>query len=176
MRVITDDGDNLGVISRDVALEEARKRDLDLVLINPQAKPPVAKIVSWSKFKYDLSKKKKSQKSKTSSTKGMWIKPFIEEGDLNHKLGRVEDFLSKGDKVKLEIRPARGRYADRERMQSVADNIIERMSEFGELEGPPKREGRNLSLYIKPKKITKSNSKDNQDGQDQSKESKTEDA
>ncbi len=152
MRVIDEAGENLGVLKKDKALAIAQERELDLILINPKADPPVAKITSWSKYKYDESKKKKGQKGKTSSTKGMWIKPYIEEGDLTHKLKRVETFLEDGDKVKLEIRPAKGRYTDNTKMQEVAKNIVERIAEFGELEGNVKREGRNLSLYIKPKK------------------------
>jgi translation initiation factor IF-3 len=91
LRVIDENGENLGVLQTSVALEMAKQRELDLVLISPVAVPPVAKIVSWSKYKFDLSKKKKAQKGKTSEQKGMWIKPFIDEADLAHKLKRVKN-------------------------------------------------------------------------------------
>jgi translation initiation factor IF-3 len=152
MRVINEEGENLGVLKKQEALDLATEKGLDLVLINPQSVPPVAKIISWSKFKYDLSKKKKAQKGKTSEVKGMWIKPFIEEGDLTHKLGHVKEFLLKGDRVKLEIRPAKGRRADKDKMEDTAKKVLARIEEFGEVEGGLNREGRNISIFIKPKK------------------------
>lgn len=142
----------MGVISKQEALNIAQEKGLDLVLINPQIEPPVAKIIAWSKFKYDLSKKRKSNKAKRSEIKGMWVKPFIEEGDLVHKISRVEEFISKGNKVKLEIRQAKGKRADREKIKELADRIITMVENFAELEGEIKREGRNTAIFLKPKR------------------------
>jgi translation initiation factor IF-3 len=150
--VIDENGENLGILKTSDALEMAKQRELDLVLISPAAVPPVAKIVSWSKYKFDLSKKKKAQKGKTSEQKGMWIKPFIDEADLAHKLKRVKEFLDKGDKVKLEIRRVRGRRTEYSKMQETANKIMQLVSEFGEVDGGIKKEGANISIYVKPKK------------------------
>lgn len=129
----------------------AEDRDLDLIEISPKANPPIAKIMSWSKFKYELTKKRKeNKKNKGAEQKEMWFKAFIDDGDLGHKLKRVEEFLKKKHPVKIQIR-ATGR-TNYEHMQSLMTKILERLSEKAESDGISKREGRNLSIIIKPKK------------------------
>lgn len=149
VRVITEEGDNLGVLNKEEAISKAQSQDLDLVLVNPQAKPPVAKITSWSKLKYDLKKKTKKQTQKSVETKEMWFKPFIDEGDLDHKMKRVQEFITKKNKVKLITRSRRGATPDQ--IQETMNKVVERAKEFAELDGELKREGRNLSVFIKPK-------------------------
>ncbi|MCA9378876.1 translation initiation factor IF-3 [Candidatus Dojkabacteria bacterium] len=148
MMVVSEEG-QLGVLDKETALAKAREAGLDLVLINPQADPPVAKIVSWSKFKYEQTKKRKSQKANKSEVKEMWFKPFIEDGDLQHKLEQIKEFLKKGNKVKVTVR-AKGR-SPRDKMQEVMNKVIEQLAEVGEPEGLNKFEGRNIATYIKPK-------------------------
>jgi len=148
LRGIGADGENLGVLSNASALKMAKELDLDLVLINPKSDPPTAKIVSWSKFKYDLSKKKKG--AKAADQKEMWFKPNIDIGDLMHKVKKVEDFLGKGHKVKISLRSKRG--ATRDKMQSTMKQIVEALSEVSEPESPPKFEGRNMGVILKAKK------------------------
>lgn len=94
MRVIDEEGENLGVISKEEALRIARDRDQDLILVNPNIEPPLAKIMPWSKFKYEQSKKQKVNKA--SETKEMWFKPFMEAGDIEYRVRRIEEFLNKG--------------------------------------------------------------------------------
>lgn len=149
LRVISDDGENLGVLDKAAALSLARQKELDLILINPQADPPIAKIISWSKFKYEQSKKKSAQ-SKTKEVKEMWFKPFIEKADLEHKVKRVAEFLKEGHKVKLTIRAKWG--SDQNKLREVVNTILEQLAEDGEAEAPPKFEGRNLSVFVRAKK------------------------
>lgn len=148
MRVITEDGDNLGVLSREDALSAARDRELDLILVNPNIEPPLAKIISWSKFKYEQSKKQKVNKS--SDTKEMWFKPFMESGDIAYRVKRIQEFLEKGDKVKATVRYKRG--ADRQKMQDAMDKIIAATTEFAKSEGDIKGQGRDLSVTLVAKK------------------------
>ncbi len=152
MFVVTDEGESLGELSRDEALLEAGKREMDLVLINPLANPPVAKIVDWSKFLYTQKKKQKAahKSSKAQELKEMWFKPFIDEGDMTHKLGRVQEFLNKGHKVKLTVRYKRG--ANWDKMKEVMNRLLEAVSEYAEPEAPPKSEGKNSSVFIRAKK------------------------
>lgn len=150
LQVIDDEGNNLGEMSRDEALAIAQERELDLIELSPNAKPPVAKIMSWSKFKYDQSKKKKESKSKNIEQKEMWFKVFIEKGDLDHKLKRVKEFLAKKHPVKLTIR-SKGRVS-RENMLGLMDRIIEGLKEDAMYDSPPKYEGRNFAVIVKPVK------------------------
>ena len=140
----------MGVIDKEVALQLALDKELDLVLINPQAEPPIAKIVSWSKFKYEQSKKIKGSKSKGQEVKEMWFKPFIDTGDLEHKVERVKEFLAKGHKVKLTIR-SKG-YTPQDKMSNRMKEILEALAEVAEPESPPKVEGRNMIVFVKSKK------------------------
>ncbi len=127
------------------------ERELDLIEISPKAQPPVAKIMSWSKYKYTLEKKKKEQKkNKSAEQKEMRFKVFIEEGDLNHKLKKVSEFLQKKHSVKLQIR-AVGRSKD-EHLRKLMDHILEQLNDVSLTDGVPKKEGRNLSIIVKPKK------------------------
>lgn len=137
-------------MSTDEALRLARQKEMDLVLINPSGEPPVAKIIDWSKFKYEVSKKKRQTKSKSVEVKEMWFKPFIESGDIEHKIAKVISFLQKGDKVKLTVRP-RGR-VPREKVREALNKVLSGLQEVAETESEPKQEGNNLSVVVKQKK------------------------
>lgn len=126
----------------------AREKDLDLVEISPNANPPVAKIISWSKFKYELSKKKKESKGKSIEQKEMWFSATIEKGDLDHKLGRIKEFLSKKHPVKITIK-TRGR-TPRERILEVMNRIIEELKDSIQYDNNAKFEGRNYIAIVRP--------------------------
>lgn len=129
----------------------ANERDLDLIEISPKANPPVAKIMSWSKYKYELSKKKKeNKKNKSIEQKEMWFKAFIEDGDLQHKLKKVKQFLAKKHPVKIQIR-AVGR-ATPDLMRNLMKKILKELEEDIQTDGTYKKEGRNLSTILRPKK------------------------
>lgn len=112
LRVITADGEKLGVMSKSDALDEARKQELDLVLIVPNAKPPVAKIVSLNKYNYELKKREKEQakvaRANVVDVKEVKFRPAIGEHDLQNKMKQAQKFIDKGAKVKLTIQ-MRGR-------------------------------------------------------------------
>jgi len=154
--VIDSDGSQLGVLDKQAALSRAIEQDLDLIEVSPNAKPPVAKIYSWSKFKYQQEKKKKENKSRPVEQKEMWFKAFIGEGDFNHKIDRVKEFLAKKHPVKITIR-ARGRVHNEllwtllEKIKTALQGAIAEQTEN------PKMEGRNLSMLVRPAKIIKVN-------------------
>lgn len=149
LRIIDENGENLGEMSRDNALAIARERMLDLVLLSPNSNPPVARIMEWSKFKYEQSKKKKDNKGKKVEVKEMWFKPKIEPGDIEHKANKIKEFISKGDRVKITVR-AQGRVGPQEIKNAMA-RILEPIKEFSLTDGEPKFEGRNYSVFIKSK-------------------------
>lgn len=132
----------------------AKEKDLDLIEVSPNAKPPVAKIYSYSKFKYQLEKKKKENKSKPVEQKEMWFKAFIGDGDFKHKIGRIIEFLNKKHSVKITIR-ARGR-VNNEQLKNLLDRIVLSLGEnIAEVTESPKHEGRNISLLVRPNKNKK---------------------
>lgn len=149
IQLIDEDGKNLGEIETKKALKMAKERDLDLVEVAPNAHPPVCKIMSWSKFKYDLSKKKKSSsKSKNPELKEMRFSPSTAEGDINHKLKRVRYFLKNKHPVRLTIF-VRGRIR-REAVKEQMQNILNKLEGKYETDQNPRRRGRNLTITIFP--------------------------
>lgn len=152
--VIDQEGNQIGVISRDEALRMAREAELDLILVAPNANPPVAKIYSWSKFKYQQEKKKKDNKGKSAEQKEIWFNIFIGQGDLEHKITLVKEFLDKKHPVKLTIR-AKGRITYLQEKQ-LLDKIIGMLEgEIEEVAETPKQEGRNMTLIVRPIKNKK---------------------
>jgi len=148
--VIDEDGTSLGVISLQQALEVAGERQLDLIEVSGKANPPVAKIMSWSKFKYQQEKKRKENKSKGVEIKEMWFKSFIGEGDLAHKLNKVEEFLAKKHPVKITVK-AKGR-VEKSQLHEVLNKVLAKLEGKIEYDQPAKFYGRDLSLIIRPVK------------------------
>jgi translation initiation factor IF-3 len=149
--VIDETGKALGEMDKFQALELAQGKELDLIEISPKANPPVAKIMSWSKYKYEQGKKEKEQhKNKAAEMKEMWFKAFIEEGDLEHKLKKVEEFLDKKHPVKLTIR-AKGR-VNREHMDNLIKKILVILADKCEADGNIRRDRYNISIIVRPKK------------------------
>lgn len=154
LRVIDSNGDQLGIISSRQALEIAETKQLDLVMIAPQAKPPVCKIMDYGKFLYEEQKREKEarKKQKVINIKEIRISPTIEEHDLNVKAKNAEKFLKEGDKVKVTVR-FRGREADYSHFgKQLLDKFFEKVKEEGLIEKEAKLEGRNMILIIAPKK------------------------
>lgn len=148
--VIDEDAEQLGEMSLKDAQQAADDRGLDLIEVAPKADPPVAKIMSLSKFRYEQKKKKKENKKKTAELKEMWFKAFIGDGDLQHKLKKVQEFIKKKNPVKITIR-AKGR-VKREHMTSLMSKILKDIEEFAEPEARPKFQGRNFAVVVKPRK------------------------
>ena len=143
------------------AIRIAREQELDLIEVAPNAKPPVAKIYSWSKFKYQQEKKKKDSKARPVEQKGMWFKTFIGEGDFNHKIDRVKEFLAKKHPVKITVK-GRNRVT-REMLKELLDKVVLALGDsIMEVTELPKQEGRNLMLIVRPNKIKKINEKNDE--------------
>lgn len=147
-------GKQIGVLSKDQALQQARSLGLDLVEIAPNAKPPVAKIVDFKKFKYEESKKERlaKKKIKETETKEVWLGPLIGENDLHVRLKRAIEFLQEGDRVKLSVRFSGREMAHPEFGHEVLRKSNEILKDIGTQERPPRFEGRNLTTSYKPVK------------------------
>lgn len=154
VRLIDSNGDQLGIVPGRKALEMAEAKQLDLVMISQTAKPPVCKIMDFSKYLYEVSKKEKEARKnqKVINIKEIRFTPNIEEHDLNVKAKNAEKFLRDGDKVKVTVR-FRGRETDYSHIgQKLLVQFAEKLSEVGDIEKEAKLEGRNLIMILKPKK------------------------
>ncbi len=153
LRIIDSNGDQLGIMSSRQALELAAERQLDLVKIAPQAKPPVCRIMDYGKFKFEQSKKEKEARKnqKVINIKEIRFSPKIEDHDLNFKAKNAQKFLQDGDKVKVTIR-FRGREVDH---VAFGENALGRFYDIVKddcvIEKPAKLEGRNMTMVLAPK-------------------------
>ncbi|WLR53285.1 translation initiation factor IF-3 [Bacillus tianshenii] len=153
VRLIGANGDQVGVKSRNEALEMAQNANLDLVMVAPNAKPPVCRIMDYGKYRYEQQKKDKEarKKQKIINIKEVRLSPGIEEHDFNTKLRNARKFLEKGDKVKASIR-FRGRAITHKDLgQKVLERFAEECAELGTVETKPKMEGRSMFLMLAPK-------------------------
>jgi translation initiation factor IF-3 len=153
VRVISESGEQLGVMSRESALRAAEDADLDLVEISPNAEPPVVKIVDWGKYQYQKMKEQQRNKksSKTSEIKQMRLGLKIGQNDLEIKLRKIREFLSKGDKVKVLV-IFRGReMAHQEVGRELMDRVLTLLEDAVIVEQKPQMAGRNLSIVIRSK-------------------------
>ena len=153
LRVIDHNGDQLGVKTRNEALEIAARVNLDLVLVAPQAKPPVARIMDYGKFKFEQQKKDREirKNQKIISMKEVRLSPTIDEHDFQTKLRNAIKFLEKGDKVKASIRFKGRAITHKEIGQRVLDRFAEACAEVSTVEQKPKMEGRSMFLVLQPK-------------------------
>ena len=157
VQVISNNGQNLGTMDIDDALNTAYDLGLDLVEINASATPVLVKIMDYGKYKYEQKKRASEarKKQKTIEVKEVWVKPFIEENDLNIKLKKVFEFLDEGNKVKIAVMThgnkkvlARGRDA----VPQLFANIIELIGDRGTLESKSRPDERTKSIIIAPTK------------------------
>ena len=149
IRVVAPDGEALGVMSPEEGRAAARQREMDLVEVAPNARPPVCKIMDYGKFKYDRSKAQK--KSVSASVKTVQVRPKTDTHDLETKLGRARKFLERGDKVKLVMR-MRGRergYPQRW-IQMMGDHFREHLADIAQIAGRPTQQGRTIAMLVEP--------------------------
>lgn len=152
LRVIDSEGEQLGVLSKDEALDKAEQVELDLVLVSPNAKPPVARIMDYGKYRYEQQRKEREQRQnqKQVSLKEVRLSPTIEKNDFDTKLRQARKFLEKGDKVKASIR-FRGRaITHKEIGREVLERFAEELKDVAEVEQRPKMEGRSMFLQMAP--------------------------
>ena len=136
-------------------MAKAEEAELDLVLIAPTAKPPVCKIIDYSKYKYELARREKEakKKQKVIEVKEVRLSPNIDTNDLNTKIGAARKFLEKGNKVKVTLR-FRGREMARMfKSKYILDDFAEALSEVAVIDKPSKAEGRSLVMFLSAKKV-----------------------
>lgn len=152
VRLITDDGDQ-GIMSKADAQAIADEQELDLVLVQANAKPPVAKIMDYGKFRFDSQKKQREQRKnqKIVSIKEVRLSPTIDDNDFNTKKKNAVKFLEKGNKVKVSIR-FRGRaITHKEIGREVMDRFATDLEEIAKVESRAKMEGRSMFMVLAPK-------------------------
>jgi translation initiation factor IF-3 len=149
--VIDEDGNQLGILTRNEALQAATDRELDLVEISPDAKPPVAKIIDWGKYNYQRTKQMQRNKrnTKTLDLKQMRFGLKISEHDLGVKLRKVTDFLQEGHKVKLTIFYRGRELAHKELGFKLADKVISDLGETIIVDQKPEFAGKQLNFVIR---------------------------
>lgn len=153
LRVINDDGEMLGVMSREEAQALADEKKLDLAMISPNADPPVCKILDYGKYRYEIQKREKEakKKQKTVQIKEIRLSTFIEDHDIQVKAKVACKFLEEGDKVKVSLR-FRGREKDYvARGREVMDKFAQECAEVGNVDKKPTFEGRSLTMFMSPK-------------------------
>ena len=154
LRVVDADGSQLGVITREAALEVAKERDLDLVLVSEKADPPVCRIMDYGKYKFEQEKKAKEAKKKSHQTevKEVKMRYKIDQHDYDVRIGQASRFLKAGDKVKCTV-IFRGREIQH---TALAEVLLYRMAKdleaAAEVQQQPKREGRNMIMFLSPRK------------------------
>lgn len=152
VRVITADGEQLGIMSGRAAQQLAVERHLDLVEIAPTAKPPVCKIMDYGKFRYEQQKREKEarKKQKTFDIKEVKLRPGIEDHDFNVKYKNAVRFLEDGDKVKVTIM-FRGREITRpDAGKELCDRVAQEVADVAKVEKDAKVEGRNMTMMLVP--------------------------
>ncbi|WP_119946084.1 translation initiation factor IF-3 [Brochothrix thermosphacta] len=153
LRVITQTGEQLGVQTKIAALELAERANLDLVLVAPNAKPPVARIMDYGKFRFEQQKKDKEARKnqKTITQKEVRLSPTIDEHDFNTKLRNAIKFLEKGDKVKASIRFKGRAITHKEIGLEVLNRFASECAEIATVESKAKMDGRSMFLVLAPK-------------------------
>ncbi len=152
--VIGDGGEQLGVMTKRDAQAMADERQLDLVLVAPNAKPPVAKFMDYNKFKYDQQKKLREAKKKQKivSLKEIRLSPKIDTHDFETKLRNGRKFLENGDKLKISIRFRGREMAHTNLGRTVMLDFSKRCEDLADIESYPKQEGRTMIMTLTPKK------------------------
>ena len=154
VRVIGENGDQLGIMSAKEALKLAEAAELDLVKIAPTAKPPVCKIIDYGKYRYEQARKEKEakKKQKTVDVKEVRLSPNIDKNDLNTKVNSAKKFIQKGDKVKVTLRFRGREMAHMATSKHILDDFADMMKDVASVEKPAKLEGRSISMVLTEKR------------------------
>ncbi len=153
IRVVGNDGSQLGIMTPRDALKLAMEQNLDLVKIAPQAVPPVCRIMDYGKFRYEQTKREKEAKKnqKVIEIKEIRMSLNIDTHDLDTKINQAKKFLANGDKVKISVRYRGRELAHPEMGRGLLERFVEACTEVGTVEKPPKMEGRSLAMFIASK-------------------------
>ena len=154
VRVISEAGEQLGIMSAREAMKLAEEAQLDLVKIAPKAQPPVCKIIDYGKYKYELARKEKEarKKQKTVEVKEVRLSPNIDTNDLNTKVNNAKKFLTKGNKVKVTLRFRGREMAHVQQSKHILDDVAQMLADVAVVEKPAKLEGRNMSMVLTEKR------------------------
>ena len=153
VRVVSENGEMLGVLEIEEALKLASDQGLDLVEISPKAKPPVCKIIDYGKYKYQIQKKQAEakKKQKTFEVKEVKLRPGIEDHDYEVKLNSIQRFLSVGDKVKITLRFKGREMAYQQRGMEVLKKLESAVEPVAKIEQVPKLEGKHMIMVVAPR-------------------------
>ena len=154
IRLIGENGEQLGIMSAREAQAKADEAGLDLVKIAPKAQPPVCKIIDFSKYRYEQARKEKEarRKQKIVEIKEIRMSPNIDTNDLNTKISAARKFLQKGNKVKVSIRFRGREMAHTSASKPMMDDFAAQLSDIAVVEKPPKMEGRFMTMFLTEKK------------------------
>lgn len=154
VRVIGENGNQLGIMSSKDALKFAQEANLDLIKIAPTAKPPVCKIADYGKYRYELARKEKDarKKQKITEVKELRLSPNIDDNDLNTKANQARKFLAKGDKVKITLRFRGREMAHMNTTKVILDELFAKLEDIAVVDKPPKVEGRSMVMFLSQKR------------------------
>ena len=154
VRLVGEDGEQLGIMSAADALKLAQERELDLVKIAPRAKPPVCKIIDYGKYRYEQVRKQKEarKKQKIVELKEVRLSPNIDVNDMNTKVTAARKFLEKGNKVKATLRFRGREMAHMQASRHILEEFAQKVEDLAAIDKPIKQEGRTLTCVLSPKK------------------------
>ena len=154
IRLIGEDGQQLGIMSSREAMKIAREAELDLVKIAPQAKPPVCKIIDYGKYRYELARKEKEakKKQKTIEVKEVRLSPNIDSNDLNTKIASARKFIEKGNIVKVTLRFRGREMAHVQSSRHILDEFAKALEDIALVDKPAKMEGRSMAMFLTEKR------------------------
>lgn len=153
IRLISDSGEQMGVMSAAAALQIAEERDLDLVKIAPGSNPPVCKLMDYGKYRFEQSKRDKEAKKnqRVIEVKEIRMSPSIGDNDFNVKLRNGQKFLADGDRVKVSVRFRGREMAHTNLGEELLKRFADACSEIAAVDKNPKLEGRNMAMFLSPK-------------------------
>lgn len=154
IRLIGEDGEQLGIMSARDAMKLAREANLDLVKIAPTAKPPVCKIIDYGKYRYEQARKEKEarKKQKTIEVKEVRLSPNIDTNDLNTKVNQARKFVSSGNKVKVSVRFRGRELAHTAVGKTILEDFAQKLSDIAVIDKPAKLEGKSMVMFLVEKR------------------------
>lgn len=165
VRLIGEDGEHIGVMRTRDALEMAREADLDLVEVQPNASPPVCRLMDYGKYRYEESRRDREsrKRQKVVALKEVRLTPKTDEHDVETKGRQAQRFLAAGDKVRLFVRFRGREIAHQDIGQNLLKRLAEQLHDYGNVDSPPHMEGRTMVMIMSPKEPTKSEDEPSQD-------------
>ncbi|MBQ9827268.1 MAG: translation initiation factor IF-3 [Lachnospiraceae bacterium] len=154
IRVISEEGEQLGIMSVEEAMKLAENENADLIMISPKANPPVCRIMDYGKFKYEQTRREKEakKKQKTIELKEIRLSPNTDTNDLNTKVNHIKKFLADGNKVKVTVRFRGRELAHMNVGKDILDKMAADLADAAVVDKPPKVEGRNMVMFLSEKR------------------------